>query len=121
MDTDELIEDGLRPGKVIVYRQGGKPPEMLTLGTLPESFEKEEETLRDEFSAISGTGELTQNGESFSSVTSATGLQLLVEQDDARLNVCYDSIKQALKAVGRHILRLYRQFASGTRFLYFAS
>lgn len=117
VDTDELIEDGLRPGKVIVYRQGGKPPEMLTLGTLPESFEKEEETLRDEFSAISGTGELTQNGEGFSSVTSATGLQLLVEQDDARLNVCYDSIKQALKAVGRHILRLYRQFASGTRFL----
>lgn len=117
VDTEDLEEDGLRPGKIIVYRQGGKPPEMLTLGTLPESFEKEEQTLRDEFAAISGTGDLTQNGDSFSSVTSATGLQLLVEQDDARLNVCYDSIKQALRAVGRQILRLYRQFATDVRLL----
>ena len=29
--------------------------------------------------------------------------------------MCYDSIKQALKAVGRHILRLYRQFAQAAR------
>ncbi len=116
LDTDELIEDGLRPGKVIVYRQGGKPPEMLTLGSMPEAFEREEETLRDEFSRISGTGDITQNG-GFSSVTSATGLQLLVEQDDARLNVCYDSIKQALRRIGRLILRLYRQFATDTRLL----
>lgn len=115
VDTDDLSEDGLRPGKVIVYRQGGKPPEMLTLGTLPEAFEKEEETLRDEFSRVSGTGEITQNGQAFSSVTSATGLQLLVEQDDARLNVSYESIKQALRLVGRHILRLYRQFACNAR------
>ena len=115
VDTDDLIEDGLRPGKVIVYRQGSKPPEQLSLGALPDCFEKEEETLSDEFAKISGTGDLTQNGQTFSSVTSATGLQLLVEQDEARLNVCYDSIKQALKAVGRHILRLYRQFAQAAR------
>ena len=115
VDVDELAEDGLRPGKVIVYRQGGKPPEMLTLGSLPDAFEREEETLRDEFAAISGTGDITQNGDAFSAVTSATGLQLLVEQDDARLNVCYDSIKQALKETGRQILRLYRQFASAAR------
>ena len=44
-------------------------------------------------------------------------MQLLVEQDDARLNVCYDSIKQALRAVGRQILRLYRQFATDVRLL----
>ena len=115
VDADDLAEDGLRPGKVIIYRQGSKPPEMLTMGSLPEAFEREEETLRDEFAAISGTGDITQNGDAFSSVTSATGLQLLVEQDEARLNVCYESIKQALKEVGRHILRLYRQFATETR------
>lgn len=117
VDTDELIEDGLRPGKVLIYRQGGKPPEMLTLGTIPEAFEREEETLQDEFAKISGTNDITQNGDSFSSITSATGLQLLIEQDDARLNICYDSIKQALKLIGKHILRLYRQFASHTRLL----
>ncbi len=115
LDVDDLVEDGLRPGKVIVYRQGGKPPEMFSSGPLPDSFEKEEEMLSDEFTKISGMGDLTQNGQSFSSVTSATGLQLLIEQDEARLNVCYESIKQALKLIGRHILRLYRQFAAEAR------
>ncbi len=115
VDTDELVEDGLRPGKVIVYRQGGKPPELLASGSLPDSFEREEETLSDEFSKISGTGDFSQDGQSFASVTSATGLQLLIEQDDARLDSCYASIKQALKEIGRQMLRLYRQFASRAR------
>ena len=35
VDTDELVEDGLVPGKILVYRQGGTPPEMMTLGTIP--------------------------------------------------------------------------------------
>ncbi|MCD8372635.1 MAG: hypothetical protein LUD27_04975 [Clostridia bacterium] len=117
VDTDELIEDGLRPGKVIVYRQGGKPPEMLSLGSVPEAFGSEEELLQDEFSRISGTGDLTQSGDKFSSVTSATGLQLLIEEDESRLTVCYESIKSALKLAGKHILRLYRQFATDARLL----
>lgn len=117
VDADELAEDGLRPGKIIVYRQGGKPPEMLTLGTVPDAFDNEEETLQDEFYNISGTGDLTQNGDNFSSVTSATGLQLIIEQDESRLTVCYESIKSALKSAGRQILRLYRQFATDARLL----
>lgn len=116
-DTDDLIEDGLRPGKVIVYRQGSKPPELISLGALPDCFKEEEETLSDEFTKISGMGDLTQNGQSFSSVTSATGLQLLVEQDEARLNVCYESVKQALRCIGRQMLRLYRQFAAEARLI----
>jgi hypothetical protein len=28
VDTDELCEEGLMPGKIIVYRQGGRVPEM---------------------------------------------------------------------------------------------
>lgn len=60
-------------------------------------------------------GEITQSGGSFNSVTSATGLQLLIEQDEARLNVSYEQIKYALKGIGRHILRLYRQFSPQLR------
>ncbi len=112
VDVDELAEDGLAPGKILVYRQGGTPPEMLTLGSVPEEFTAEEEKLQAEFSKISGVGELTQEGQSMFSVTSATGLQLLIEQDDARLNTSYQEIKDALKAIGRHVLRLYRQYAS---------
>lgn len=115
VDTDELLEDGLTPGKIIVYRQGGTPPSMLTLGTVPSEFSEEEDRLVEEFAKISGVGEITQNTNSFNSVTSATGLQLLIEQDEARLNVSYEQIKGALKRIGRHILCLYRQFTPTLR------
>jgi hypothetical protein len=120
VDTDELIEDGLVPGKVVIYRQGSTPPQMLTLGTLPSGFDEEEERLMDEFGKIAGTGDITQNGNSFTSVTSATGLQLIIEQDEARLNTSYEQIKSALKAIGRHILRLYRQFATDLHLMKYA-
>ncbi|MGN1373314.1 MAG: hypothetical protein ACI4VK_04630 [Candidatus Coproplasma sp.] len=117
VDTDELIEDGLVPGKILVYRQGGTPPEMMTLGTVPSEFTQEEERLVDEFSRIAGTTDLTQRVNSFSSVTSATGLQLIIEQDEARMNVCFEQVKNALRRVGKYLLRLYKQFATEVRLM----
>ncbi len=115
VDTDELAEDGLMPGKIIVYRQGANPPEMLTLGSVPSEFMQEEERLEREFYKISGTSDFSQEANVFTSVTSATGLQLIIEQDEAKLNVCYEQIRSALKGVGKMLLRLFRQFASNVR------
>ena len=120
VDTDELIEDGLNPGKIIVYRQGSKPPEMLTLGSVPSEFSDEEKNLLNEFSKVSGTGEIADNADGFSGVTSATGLQLIIEQDETRMEFAYSQIKRAMKNIGRQILRLYRQFATDVRLLKFA-
>ncbi|MDE6558221.1 MAG: hypothetical protein K2K39_03835, partial [Clostridia bacterium] len=121
VDTDELLEDGLTPGKILVYRQGGTPPEMLTLGSVPSEFTTEEERLEEEFCKISGTNDIKQQANAFTGVTSATGLQLIIEQDEARLNVCYEQIKSALKTVGKMTLRLFRQFASSVRLLKYSS
>lgn len=120
VDADELAEDGLMPGKVIAYRQGFKPPEMLTLGSVPAEFGKEEENLLNEFAKVAGTGSISENATSFKGITSATGLQLIIEQDDQRLNLTYNYMKRAVKMIGRHILRLYRQFASDLRLLKYA-
>jgi hypothetical protein len=120
VDTDELLEEGLMPGKIIVYRQGGTPPAMLTLGTVPAEFSEEEDRLIEEFSKIAGTGDIVQQAESMSTVTSASGLQLIIEQDEARLNICYEQIKGALKGIGKLILRLYRQFAGDLRLMKYA-
>ncbi len=114
VDVDSLLDDGLMPGKILVYRQGGRVPEMLELGSVPSEFSAEEKSLQEEFSKISGTSEITQQS-GIASVTSATGIQLIIEQNDARLNTTFDCIKLALQTVGRHILRLYRQFATTSR------
>ena len=121
VDTDELVEDGLVPGKIIVYRQGTQPPEMLQLGGVPDEFWKEEESLLSEFTKISGTGNISENADRFSGVTSATGLQLIIDQDDARLSTACLEIKRALKVIGRHILRIYRQFASDLRLMKYSN
>ena len=121
VDTDELTEDGLTPGKIIVYRQGGKPPEMLTLGSVPSEFASEEENLVKEFSKVSGTGDITENADGFAGVTSAAGLQIILEQDEERMEFSRSQIKRALQAIGRQLLRLYKQFASDVRLVRFTN
>jgi hypothetical protein len=116
VDVDELADDGLMPGKILVYRQGGKAPEMLDSGKIPTEFKDEEEWLEREFEMISGVSELSQNSTP-ARVTSATGLQLLLSQDDARLSATVGSMDRAVKETARLILRLYRQFAGSARLM----
>ncbi len=116
VDADELAEDGLLPGKVILYRQGSKTPEMLDCGTIPPEFKDEEEWLEREFSLVSGVSDLFQNSTPVR-VTSASGLQLLLSQDETRMAGTVTSIERAIKEVARQILRLYRQFAGTARLM----
>ncbi len=116
VDTDELSEEGLLPGKVLVYRQGGKAPEMLDCGNIPNEFKDEEEWLEKEFSLISGVSDLSQSSTPVR-VTSATGLQLLLAQDESRLSATTACMERAVKEIGRQALRLYRQFAGSARLM----
>ncbi len=116
LDTDELAEEGLLPGKVLVYRQGGKAPEMLACGNIPNDFKDEEEWLEKEFSLVSGVSDLSQSSTP-ARVTSATGLQLLLSQDESRLSATIACMEGAVKEIGRQILRLYRQFAGTARLM----
>lgn len=115
VDTDELAEEGLCPGKILVYRQGSQPPAMFDCGEIPSEFEKEEETITNEFMLISGTSEITRNSTNPTNVTSATGLQLLLNQEDERMAVSANSICRAVEEIGRQILKLYKQFATTRR------
>ena len=117
VDTQELEEEGLPPGKVLVYRQGAPAPKMLAPDSLPSEFQQEEERLLDEFILVSGVSELSSTTQNRTHVTSATGLQLLIELDDTRLAVTTDSIRRAVKRVGRQVLRLMRQFAGKKRLM----
>ena len=116
VDTDELAEEGLLPGKVLVYRQGGKAPEMMNCGSIPSEFAEEEAWLEKEFSKISGVSEITESSTP-TRVTSATGLQLLLAQDEARMSATLTGIEEAIKEIGRQILRLYKQYAGSARLM----
>lgn len=112
VDTDELSEDGLCPGKIIVYRQGSEKPSALEMGEMPTAFESEEERIREEFRLISGTNILSSQQSGYSGVTSATGVQLLLNREDQRMATTIGQMVRATEEVARHILRLYKQFAT---------
>ncbi len=117
VDTDELIDEGLSPGKIIVYRQGARPPEIMNSNSVPADFTYEEERLYREFTTISGSSELSRNYDSVSSQLSGVALELLIEQDETRLAISSDSVNNAVKEIAKQILRIYKQFATSTRIM----
>lgn len=115
VDISNLEEEGLSPGKVLVYRQGSTPPEILNYNEIPEAFENEEEKLLNEFSQISGIADFAFENSAISSGISGIALELLIEQESDRMSETVDQVKYALIEIGKQILRLYKQYASQRR------
>lgn len=108
LDIENLEEEGLSPGKVLIYRQGAKAPSLMSSDSMPSDFASEEEALISEFANVTGVVDITKD---LTTNMSGIALQLLIEQDEVRLNVTSDEIKTAVKEISKQILRLYRQFA----------
>ncbi len=116
VDTENLEEEGLSPGKVLIYRQGSNPPKMMQTQEIPSEFQKEEEQLLSEFSEISGVSNIMTTT-SWNHNLSGTAIELMVEQDTARLSATIENIKNAVEQVAKQILKLYKQFAITPRLL----
>jgi len=116
VDIENLEEEGLAPGKILVYRQGSNAPSFLGGEQVPSDFEKEEERLLKEFSTLSGTSEIGTM-ENVSTSISGVALELLIDENESRLIFTTDSIKSAMKTIAKHVLRLYKQFATFPRLL----
>jgi len=110
VDLDNLEDEGLCPGKVLVYRQGAKAPEFLNGEKLSGDFAEEENKLLDEFSNISGVHDISEDRYVASNL-SGTALEILIAQYEQRLSSASDNMKNAIKLLSKHILRLYKQFA----------
>ncbi|HCU56585.1 MAG TPA: hypothetical protein DIC18_04580 [Clostridiales bacterium] len=115
VDVENLEEDGLSPGKVLIVRQGGRMPQMLEIGSVPVELIREEERLLDEFTRISGVSDLMKYSQVPSTNASGKAISLLMEQDESRLKTTATEIRSAIKEVAKQILRLYKQFAVHAR------
>ncbi|MCH5155014.1 MAG: hypothetical protein J1F69_00260 [Clostridiales bacterium] len=115
VDIDNLEQEGISPGKILVYRRGATPPRMVDAGSVPTSFDNEEYRLLSEFTQVSGVSEVMRSHEALSANLSGAALQLLIEQDDTRLSLSAEYIRLAAREIARHILRLYKQFGSDAR------
>ncbi|MBE7083098.1 MAG: hypothetical protein E7373_00665 [Clostridiales bacterium] len=114
VDIDDLEEEGLSPGKILVYRQGSKAPEMMSDMSMPEDFNQEENKLINEFVIISGVSDVSSSA-SNATLTSASALEILVEQDNSRLVMTAEEIRKSFIEVAKQTIRLYGQFTVGVR------
>lgn len=114
VDVDDLSEDGLSPGKVIVYRQGSKPPEMMGMFSIPTEFGEEEEKLINEFVIISGVSDVSSSKNN-AKLSSGSALEILIEQDNERLTLAAETVRRCYLKIAKQIIRLYAQFFGGTR------
>lgn len=114
-DLEDLRDNGLAPGKVLVYRQGTNPPTMMNPGSLPEEFTREEKALLEEFNLISGTSDLMRRSMVPTNVTSGIALNAIAEQDDTRLTITAGHIRDAILKISRQWLHLFKQFAGSAR------
>ena len=111
LDLENLEEEGLSPGKVLIHRQGSEAPKLLSTGSVPMDFQHEEDSLLNEFMNISGVSDLARSDYLAGGNISGIALQLIVEQDEVRLLTSADEIRNAAKDIAKQILRLYKQFA----------
>lgn len=117
VDIEGLEDEGLSPGKIITYRQGSTPPQLMSPGSVPSEFRDEEDRLLAEFQSVSGVSNMLNVSTAALTSVSGYALSLLLEQDYSRLSVTTESIRAAVKEICKHILRLYRQFAKHSRLL----
>ena len=115
VDVDDLDEEGIAPGKVIIYRQGCEKPEMVNFGSVPQEFGEEEDRLLKEFVTVSGVNDFLVTGAFTGLNYSGAALNIIMEQSNARLCVTTESIRTAERAVAAKILRIYKQFATDER------
>lgn len=115
VDIDNLEDEGLAPGKILIYRNGSTPPTFLNPGTIPIELQNEEEQLLNELKNMCCVSDITTNNTLPNNITSASALSLLISQDESRLSLTAEHIRESIERIGNFVIRLYKQYATTTR------
>lgn len=115
VDIDDLEEEGLAPGKIVVYKAGSNVPAIMSGGTLPSVFSEEEDRLYNELVNLTGVSEFMRNSSLPTAVTSGTAINLLIEQDDTRMSVPAENIRTSILNMSKMIIKLYKEKATAPK------
>ncbi|MBQ8451568.1 MAG: hypothetical protein IJ538_02195 [Clostridia bacterium] len=115
VDVNNLEDEGLAPGKILIYRNGSHPPEFIQPGTVPNELEDEEKNLLNEINNLSCISDVTTNSSIPSGINSGSALSMLIKQDESRLSLTAEYIRDSIKKVGVFLIKLYKQFTTQNR------
>ena len=112
---DSILESGIPPGTIVEYKPGTTPPAWMTPQEIPATLLAQVDQLQQEFVQISGVSEMSRTSQSPAAISSGTALEILKEQDDTRLTLTAENVREAVRQLGIQWIRLYRQFATVPR------
>jgi len=115
VDEDYLLDNGIAPGELLLYKRGATPPRFLTVDSLPDDIAREEQYMLSMFNRLSGVSDLTKQSTVPSQVTSGVAISGLAEQDDTRIGLEAENIKHCLISVSKKWLVLYHNNVSYAR------
>lgn len=110
-----VLEEGIAPGMPIEVRPGHEMPKWLDAQSIPPALLNERENLDNQFILISGTSEISRNSSVPSGALSGVAIELLKEQDDTRLSLTAENVRDMVRETGVIWLRLLRQFVTTER------
>ena len=106
-----------KPGSVIIVKKNRPAPQRLQDNAQTGEYRMETQDLDREFVQISGS--MTIEGGVPSSIRSATQMSMLTEPEDNRIGITTRSMAKAIETWAKYIIRLYKQFTQGERFVKF--
>lgn len=106
-DEDYYLENGIAPGEIIKYARGSQAPRFLQMHDLPDELYREEQSLLSALDRFSGISQLSKQSVVPTNVSSGVAISSLAEQDDTRIGLEAENIKNCLTSVGKKWLVLY--------------
>lgn len=118
IDIENLEQEGLYPGKILLRGRGTRAAQFLRSGDSTVDFDNEEMRLEHMFERISGVSAFSSSSAVPTGVESGEAMEKIREQDNSRLALTAENINNAAIRSFKIDLRLYKQFApDGTRLL----
>ncbi|MDR2487544.1 MAG: hypothetical protein LBD12_06205 [Clostridiales Family XIII bacterium] len=106
-DIDKFISGGIMPGDVIEHMRGTRAPHFLDTPSLPPDIYRETDALLDEMDRLAGISRLAKQSEVSPSISAASAIAGLAEQDDTRIGLEADNAKATYISFTRKALILY--------------
>ena len=108
VDKDYFETYGISPGDIVEYNPGFDRPQFMTFHDLPDDLYRESQDILNALDRFSGVSQLSKQSVVPTNVTSGVAIAGLAEQDDTRIGLEAENIKNCLSNVGKKWLILYR-------------
>ncbi len=115
IDIDEYEQEGQAPGACLVYKQGSNPPVPIQNGNLPQEIMTERYNLKQDMEYAAGVSQMMVYGSTPSGVTSGKALDILTENDNTRLSLTGDNIRNSVRKLAIMWLEIYKKYATTHR------